>query len=217
MLKALIIDFDGTMMDSESLWCDAFREWVYDHYGFDMPEELFIRNSGSDGSLICEEVKRQTGQDMVLKEMMDWSYDQVHVRANSLELLPGVMDLLKIAKAKGLKISTGTSSRAYRVIAQLERLDAMQYFDALSTVDLVEHAKPAPDIYLKAAELLGEAPEACIVVEDSPAGIRAGAAAGMKTILVPDQAAITQEILDLSDAMMNSLLEVPAYIEMQMK
>ena len=186
MLKALIIDFDGTMMDSESLWCEAFREWIYDHYGFVMPEELFIRNSGSDGSLICEEVKRQTGQDMVLKEMMDWSYDQVHVRANSLELLPGVMDLLKAAKARGLKISTGTSSRAYRVIAQLERLDAMQYFDALSTVDLVEHAKPAPDIYLKAAELLAVKPEECLVIEDSANGVLAAERAGMRCLIVPN-------------------------------
>lgn len=197
MLKALIIDFDGTMMDSEALWCQAFREWIYDHYGFVMSEELFIRNAGSDGSLICEEVKRQTGKDMVLKEMMDWSYDQVHIRANTLTLLPGVMDLLKAAKARGLKISTGTSSRAYRVIAQLERLDALQYFDALSTVDLVENAKPAPDIYLKAAELLGVGPEECLVIEDSANGILAADRAGMRCLIVPNA---TTRSMDFSGA-----------------
>ena len=82
---------------------------------------------------------------------------------------------------------------------------------------MIEKGKPNLDIFLKAAQLLGEAPADCIVVEDSPAGIRAGNAAGMKAVLVPDQAAITQEIIDLSDAVLESLLEMPAYVENLLK
>ena len=73
--------------------------------------------------------------------------------------------------------------------------------------------KPNPDIFLKAADMLGLQPEECIVVEDSPAGIRAAYAAGMKAVLVPDQAAITDEIVAMSDVVLKSLLDMPAYME----
>ena len=82
---------------------------------------------------------------------------------------------------------------------------------------MVTKGKPNPDIFLKAAELLGLAPEACIVVEDSPAGIRAAHAAGMRAVLVPDQAAITQEIVDMSDTVLKRLHEMPAYVEGRME
>ena len=78
---------------------------------------------------------------------------------------------------------------------------------------MVTKGKPNPDIFMKAAELLGISPEECIVVEDSPAGIRAACAAGMKAVLVPDQAAITEEIIAMSDAVLKSLHEMPAYME----
>ena len=78
---------------------------------------------------------------------------------------------------------------------------------------MVTKGKPNPDIFLKAAELLHLAPEECLVVEDSPAGIRAAHAAGMKAVLVPDQAAITQEIIEMSDVVLESLLDMPAYVE----
>ena len=78
---------------------------------------------------------------------------------------------------------------------------------------MVTKGKPNPDIFLKAAELLGLTPEECIVVEDSPAGIRAAYAAGMKAVLVPDRAAITEEIIAMSDVVLSSLSEMPAYVE----
>ena len=86
-------------------------------------------------------------------------------------------------------------------------------FEVVVGGDMVTKGKPHPDIFLKAAELLALKPEECVVVEDSPAGIRAACAAGMQAVLVPDQAAITQEIIDMSDAVLKSLHDMPAYVE----
>ncbi len=186
MLKALIIDFDGTMIDSESLWHKAYDVWLREHHGHEFPLELFIRNAGSDGREVFAELERRIGHSVMWKDMQDWSYGQVHHWADTLEPLPGVVTLLQDARARGLKISTGTSSRAFRVIAQLERLALMPYFDALSTVDIVEHAKPHPDIFLKAAELLGVEPSECLVIEDSANGVLAATRAGMRCLIVPN-------------------------------
>ncbi len=207
MLKALVIDFDGTMIDSESLWHKAYDVWLKKHHGHEFPLELFIRNAGSDGREVFAELERRIGHEVDWKEMQDWSYQQVHHWADMLEPMPGVVELLKAAKDRGLKISTGTSSRAFRVIAQLERLELMPYFDALSTVDLVEHAKPHPDIFLKAAELLEVEPHECLVIEDSANGVLAATRAGMRCLIVPND--ITRS-MDFSGAyqVLNSLEEI---------
>ena len=193
MIKAIILDFDGTMIDSESLWHKAYDVWLKENHDHEFPLDLFIRNAGSDGREVFAELERRIGHPVAWKEMQDWSYSQVHRWADELELLPGVMDVILQAKEKGLKISTGTSSRAFRVIAQLERLDVMKYFDALSTVDLVAHAKPHPDIFLKAAELLGVEPQECLVIEDSANGVAAATAAGMPCLIVPNDITRTMD------------------------
>lgn len=186
MLKALIIDFDGTIIDSETLWYTIYREWTREHYGYDFPLELFVKNAGSDGKEIFEEMDRQIGEKVPWDQMQDWAYDQVNVRANVLPALPGSGALLKAAKEKGLKISLGTSSRAFRVSPQLERLGLLQYFDALSTADQSARVKPYPDIFLKGAELLGVQPEECLVIEDSANGLLAATRAGMRCLIVPN-------------------------------
>ena len=186
MIKAVIFDFDGTMIDSETLWHKAYNVWLQEHHGHEFPLELFVRNAGSDGQEIFMELENCIGHAVAWDDMQDWSYQQVHHWADELDPMPGVVELLKQAKELGLKVSTGTSSRAFRVTAQLDRLDLMKYFDALSTVDLVERAKPYPDIFLKAAELLGVEPEECLVIEDSANGLAAATTAGMPCLIVPN-------------------------------
>lgn len=187
MLKALIMDFDGTMIDSETMWWHTYQDWTRDNCGFEFPLDMFIKNAGSDGKEVFAELERRVGQKIDWAKMQEWSYQEMDQRANSLEPLPGVVELLKMAKEKELKISTGTSSREFRVANQLNRLDLMQYFDAMSTADQSHDVKPAPDVFLKAAELLGVEPEECLVIEDSANGLIAADRAGMRCIVVPNQ------------------------------
>ena len=127
------------------------------------------------------------------------------------------MELLAFLQKKGIRLAVASSTNTKTTKEHLAINGIADWFEVIVGGDMIEKGKPNPDIFLKAAELLGEAPEECVVVEDSPAGIRAGAAAGMKTVLVPDQAEITREIIDLSNIVLKSLLEMPAYVEELLK
>ena len=74
--------------------------------------------------------------------------------------------------------------------------------------DMISRSKPAPDIYLRAAELLGVAPQECIALEDSPNGIRSGIAAGMYTVMIPDMIPATEELLAIASNKVDTLLDI---------
>ena len=113
---------------------------------------------------------------------------------NELAAKPFAVKALSVLKDHGFALGLATSS--YRPVAEreLEPFGMQAYFDSITCGDEIEHGKPAPDIYLLAAERLGMWPEECAVVEDSPNGVRAGAAAGMPVFLVPDTIEPTSEM-----------------------
>ncbi len=106
------------------------------------------------------------------------------ILASSCEPLPGVCSGLAELKVKRITIGLATSGSGLIVNAMLSSLGLADYFQAVAYAELVTHAKPAPDLYLKAAELIGMPPEHCIAVEDSPPGIASAKAAGMFTVQV---------------------------------
>ena len=128
-------------------------------------------------------------------------------------LKSGVAELLEYLKNKRVPMAVASSTHVDATRQHLEASRILGYFQAVVGGDMVVNGKPHPDIFLKAAQLLGIAPADCIVVEDSPAGIRAAVSAGMPAVLVPDQAAITQEIRDMSAVVLDSLNELPAYLD----
>jgi putative hydrolase of the HAD superfamily len=101
-------------------------------------------------------------------------------------LLAGVELMLRQAKAQGLKLAIASSSYSNWVEPRLLQHDLYQYFDCIMTRDYVEKGKPAPDLYLKAIECLGMPIDRCIAIEDSPNGMRAALAAGLRCIAVPN-------------------------------
>jgi HAD superfamily hydrolase (TIGR01509 family) len=135
------------------------------------------------------------------------------IKRESPILKPGVTELLDMLQAKGIRVSVASSTSLQGTKEHLTESRILNRFEVVVGGDMVTKGKPNPDIFLKAAELLGLTPEECIVVEDSPAGIRAAYAAGMKAVLVPDRAAITEEIIAMSDVVLSSLYEMPDYVE----
>ena len=95
---------------------------------------------------------------------------------------------------------------------ELTEAGLIDFFDVLVCGDMIEKSKPAPDIFLKACELLGVDPAECYGIEDSHNGIRASAAAGLHTIMVPDVLAATEEMEKLSEIVLPSLSEVRKYL-----
>lgn len=218
MLKAVIFDVDGTLLDTERIYMQAWKDAAAE-LGYEITDELLRKTRAinvKDAARIFEtEIgngfsyeKTRVGRVRIAEEI---------IKRESPILKPGVTELLAYLQAKGIRLSVASSTHQKGTREHLSESGILEPFEVVVGGDMVTRGKPNPDIFLKAAALLGLAPEECVVVEDSPAGIRAAYAAGMKAVLVPDQAAITQEIIGLSDAVLESLLDMPAYVEGRLK
>lgn len=213
-MKAFIFDMDGVIFDSERLYIDCCIE-VAEKLGMDQIVETCHRCIG-----VTTEVTRaillETYRDIDLVDRFrEQSVALVRSKIDSglLELKPGVRELLDFLRAKGCHIAIASSTRTDIVEKELADAGLIGYFSAVVGGDRAQRSKPNPDIFLKAAELLGEKPENCVVIEDSFNGIRAAKTAGMTAIMVPDQLVPDEEIRGLADFVLPSLLVVKEQIK----
>lgn len=204
-----IFDMDGLMLDSEILYV---RHWG-DHMaaaGYPIPDSFTISLVGSAQKVIREKHLERFGA--------DFDYDGVRgnfsatfraaMQQNPPALKPGILELLDHLKSLPVKLAVATSTPQGGAVPNLQRAGLFPYFDVVVCGDMIQNGKPAPDIFLKAAELAGEEPEDCIVLEDSPHGIAAAHAAGMRCFLVPDLVQPDGETLAKVTGRYASLLEV---------
>jgi beta-phosphoglucomutase-like phosphatase (HAD superfamily) len=185
-IDALIFDFDGLIIDSETplfeIWQDIYREHggalAFDDWqhalgtfgGFDPYADLLARTG--------VRLERETLAPIVRARHVD--------RCTVMPLLPGVADLFDSARAAGLRTAVASSSALDWVGPFLEQHGLLARLDAVCTRNDVTRVKPAPDLFLLAAERLGVEASRCVVFEDSPNGLRAARAAGMWAVAVPN-------------------------------
>ena len=214
MLKAVIFDVDGTLLDTERIYMQAWKAAAAEQ-GYVMPDRVLQMTRAVDAKVAARIFEEEIGNGFsyVKTRPIRVRIAEEIIARESPILKPGVLELLAYLEEKGIRLAVASSTNTQTTREHLAASGIADRFEVIVGGDQIVNGKPHPDIFLRAAELLGEAPENCMVVEDSPAGIRAGAAAGMTTVLIPDQAAITQEIIDLSDLVLESLLEMPAYLE----
>lgn len=189
-LAAVIFDFDGTILDTETPAFEAWRE-AYARRGAVLDLELWRGAIGSHGAFDpCAHLAELTGRPVDPDEIRA----EVRPRARELndrELLPGVEARLDEARELGLALAVASSSSSAWVETWLEDLGLDGRFACVCGRDHVERVKPAPDLFLLAARRLGAEPAACLVFEDSPNGVLAARSAGMRCVAVPN--AMTRE------------------------
>lgn len=209
---AVIFDMDGLMLDSERaiLAClaQAARE-----AGHDLPRSLWLRMVGNSEAVCRALLDERIGAEQreKLLERSQSLYDAV-VDAG-MPHRPGIVGLLDFLAAQGIPRAVATSTRRPLAMRKLEAAGLLPHFDAVCTSSDVEHPKPAPDVYLLAASKLGVAPVRCLVLEDSPTGVRAALAAGMHAIQVPDLVAPDEEVRALGHTIIASLHDVREMLE----
>lgn len=188
-MRALVFDFDGLILDTET---PEFRAWqeTFRWFGVELPLEWWALTLGVGASSNPEPPTR------LLARLTDQPFDpdEVHreTRARVVEAIhhepvrPGVRELLTDCRTQGIPAAIASSSKHDWIEPHLDRLGLRGFFSVICGADDVTHAKPAPDLYLLAAERLGAEPGEAIALEDSPNGIRAALAANMPVVVVPN-------------------------------
>ena len=205
---ALILDFDGLILDTES---PIFEEWraTFRARGHDLGLDVWQHALGTFGTYDpCAHLSKLTGEAFDHEALRQEVRARNMVRCEALLLLPGVAERVQEARASGLKTAVASSSTSAWVEGWLERHGIRPLFDTVCSRDHVARVKPAPDLFLLAATRLGIAPERCVVFEDSPNGIRAARAAGMRCVAIPN--AVTCALpMEGADLVLTSLGERP--------
>jgi len=190
MIKALIFDFDGLILDTETpeylVWKDIYLE-----HGFELPREKWEKVIGGYGISNFDAAEHlsllsQGRLDSVsLRARHRLESDSIIARAS---ILPGVLDMIRDAKARGLKLAVASSSPHSWVDAHAKRLGIFDHFDAVVCADDVGvgRTKPNPDLFLSALNQLQVRKDAAVIFEDSPNGVTAANRAGVFVVAVPN-------------------------------
>ncbi len=197
LIRALIFDFDGLILETEE---PIYRSWmeVYEAHGVALPFELWVKTVGSSSQAFHPQPYLEQRLGFALpKDVLDRRIARRVELVLAEPLRPGVADLAKAARVSGIKVGVASSSSRDWVKGHLERLGISDLFDCLRCRDDVEHVKPDPDLYLASLECLGVAAADALAIEDSPNGITAAKSAGLRCVVVPNS--ITAG-LDLSQA-----------------
>ncbi|HEY1327028.1 MAG TPA: HAD family phosphatase [Casimicrobiaceae bacterium] len=212
-LRAVVFDMDGLILDTEPLALRAWAECAA-ALGVAFDEALGLRMVGRNfadcGELLRDTYAAPYPVDAVL-ERWHATYDAIVAR-DGVALKAGVGEILDWLDEARLPRAVATSTRRERARAKLAHAAVLERFDTVVGGDDVARGKPAPDIYLEAARRLGVAPGHCLVLEDSEPGVRAGLAAGMAVVMVPDLVAPPAELAAAGVRIAPSLLEARAHL-----
>jgi HAD superfamily hydrolase (TIGR01509 family) len=207
MIRAIVFDFDGLILDTEE---PVYRSWleVYEAHGEELPFERWVQIVGSTttGFHPQHHLEERLGRSLP-KEVLDRRIGRRTELVLAQKLLPGVVQHIDQAKALELKLGVASSSTADWVRGHLSRLGILEKFDCLRCRDDVANAKPEPDLYIAVLECLGVSATEAIAIEDSPNGVAAAKRAGLRCVAIPNS--ITAK-LDLSgaDVVLRSLAEL---------
>lgn len=216
MVRAVIFDLDGLLVNTEVTWHKVFNS-ILAPYGYEMSIAEYVKNYS--GKTIVENITNtikhyqlpidcETGIAQAILE-------EENYLKQGVDLKPGALELLQYLKKNQYKIVLGTSSKKERAVSILEFHDIKKYFDDIVCGYDVKRGKPYPDTFLVASERAQTPPEQCLVLEDSEAGIQAGFSAHIPVICIPDLKQPRQQYVDMTAAVLPSLLDVVEYLEKQ--
>ncbi len=216
MLKAVIFDMDGLMIDSERVTYEGYVKEC-DKYGYTMDLAFYRQVLGLPLKPVYQMFYNHFGNDFPMDEIIKdvHQYMADLFKEKGVPIKKGLVELLEYLKEHGYKTMVATSSNRDRVDVILKDSGIEKYFDDSICGDEIAKGKPHPDVFLKACEKLGVLPEEALVLEDSEAGIQAAYDGHIKVICVPDMKYPRQEYQKKTYAIVDSLEDVTQIIKTQ--
>jgi len=212
--SAVIFDMDGLMFDTENLtipfWGVAGKP-----FGYNITYDIVLRMVGISAEKARLVMYEEFGEDFPYDAIRDKFREIVknEVEKNGVPLKPGLMYILDRLSAAKIPYGVATSSRSATAINMLSKAGILERFAALTCGEEVKNGKPAPDIFLLAAEKLKTPPSACVGFEDSPPGLMGLHTAGIRSIFIKDLIEPPQEVLDTVWKRCKDLTEAVEFLE----
>lgn len=222
MIRAVLFDMDGLIVDTEPIHFQAFRALMRE-YGHDLPESVMAQLVGFVEEKNIQDLKQMYGIEDPAEEMVARRHEHFMrlIRTEPIPVFPGFWELSDELRRRAVKQAVVSSSASDQVALILRRVfeasgrpeSAQERFDAIVTGNDIARNKPAPDIYLRGAERVGVPPPECLALEDSPPGVRSAAAAGCIAVAVPNDYSRGLEFPG-ARAVIGSLHEAAALLDM---
>lgn len=208
MIKGIIFDFDGLILDTETHQYNVINDIFIEH-GSELPLTRWQQEIGTHTGFLPfkyleESINRQVNHKLI-NEKFNKHFQTKLIKEGPR---PGVEKYLQTAKELNLKIGLASSSSFKWVSNHLKNLNLLEYFQCIKTADDVELVKPDPSLYLKAASCLGLEVNECLVFEDSANGALAAKRAGMGCVIVPNEVTKAMEFCEV-EYKINSMADMP--------
>lgn len=217
MVKTVIFDVDGTLLDSEKIYMAGWVKVGAD-FGYTICKAALLETRAVSAPVAKKVFQKYCGE--------DFPYEQMQLARKSVveemfaqtppELLrkPHAREVLQALKEAGYTLAVASTTAYDRTCAHLRHAELYGLLDAVVGGDMVENGKPAPDIFLKAMDLVGAEPGQCVMVGDTPADVLGATAAGIPVILIPDMVPANAVTKEKSHCILSDLSKVPEVIGM---
>jgi len=187
LIKGIIFDMDGLMIDTEKLLVRFWRQSAYE-YGFNMTDEDVFGIRSMSHKLAIPHLKKIFGDDFDYYKIRERRIELMndYIQKNGIETKPGLYELLDYLRKNKYKTAVATATPYERAEKYLNQINVLDFFDNITGGNMIENGKPAPDIYVTACKALNLNPSECIALEDSPNGIKSAYSAKCRPVMIPD-------------------------------